>query len=178
MWTLPTERAQCLLALDEQDFIAELQDALGMDTPQAGLGRIVSIGPRASFPLRLVHAEHYIAPRVALIGDAAHTVHPLAGQGVNLGLSDAAVLAETLIQAQGKDIGANAVLRRYERARKGEVLAMIAALHGLHRLFGSQHASLRWARNLGLDLTDAMTPVKNLIMRHAMGVSADLHRSA
>lgn len=179
VWTLPTERAQCLLALDEQDFIAELQDALGMDTPQAGLGRIVSIGPRAGFPLRLVHAERYIAPRVALIGDAAHTVHPLAGQGVNLGLSDAAVLAETLIQAhaQGKDIGANAVLRRYERARKGEVLAMIAALQGLHRLFGSQHASLRWARNLGLDLTDALTPVKNLIMRHAMGVSAGLHHT-
>lgn len=175
VWTVPTERAQALLALDESSFIAELQSALGSETPRQGLGRIEAAGPRAGFPLRLVHAGHYIAPRVALIGDAAHTVHPLAGQGVNLGLSDAAELAEALMEAHahGKDIGARSVLRRYERARKGEVLGMIAALQGLHRLFGSRRASLRWARNLGLDLTDTLSPVKNLITRHAMGVSGD-----
>ncbi len=175
VWTVPRERAQALLALDEHGFIAELQSALGAETPRQGLGRIEMAGPRASFPLRLVHADQYIGTRVALIGDAAHTVHPLAGQGVNLGLSDAAVLAEVLMEAHahGKDIGARSVLRRYERARKGEVLAMIAALQGLHRLFGSRRAALRRARNLGLALTDALPPVKNLIMRRAMGVSGD-----
>lgn len=180
VWTVAAERAQSLLTLDEQSFIAELQAALGDKIPREGLGRVEAVGPRASFPLRRVQAGHYIAPRVALTGDAAHTMHPLAGQGVNLGVSDAAVLAETLIQAhaQGKDIGARAVLRRYERARKGEVLAMMAALQGLHRLFGSQHTSLRWARNLGLDVTDALMPVKNLIMRHAVGVGGGSHRSA
>ncbi|RJQ49492.1 MAG: 2-octaprenyl-3-methyl-6-methoxy-1,4-benzoquinol hydroxylase [Gammaproteobacteria bacterium] len=178
VWTMPAERAQNLLALDEPGFIAELQTALGDKIPRQGLGRVEAAGPRAGFPLRRVHAESYIAQRLALIGDAAHTVHPLAGQGVNLGLGDAAVLAETLLRAhaEGKDIGARSVLRRYERARKGEVLAMMAALQGLHRLFGSQHASLRWARNLGLDMTDALTPVKNLIMRHAVGGGS--HRSA
>ncbi len=180
VWTVPSARARNLLALDEQGFIAELQSALGAKTPRHGLGRVEASGPRASFPLRLVQTERTIAPRVALIGDAAHTMHPLAGQGVNLGLGDAAVLAEALLRAhaRGKDIGARSVLRRYERARKGEVLAMIAALEGLHRLFGSRARPVQWLRNAGLDVVNAAAPVKCLLMRQAMGISGGSHRTA
>ena len=118
--------------------------------------------------------------RLALIGDAAHTVHPLAGQGLNLGIMDAAVLAEVITDARArrKDIGALSILRRYERWRKTDVLATGAALEGLHRLFGSSLAPVHWARNAGLTLTDALTPLKTLIMRHAAGVAGDLPRLA
>jgi 2-octaprenylphenol hydroxylase len=184
VWTLPTDQAARLLALSDDAFIDELQKALGAPPVHGyqglGLGTILETGPRLGFPLRLIHAGQYVKERLALIGDAAHTVHPLAGQGVNLGISDAAALAEVLgeARAQGKDIGALRVLRRYERWRKGDNLIMIAALEGIKRLFATNLPPLRWARNQGLALTDRAWPVKNAIMRHAMGMAGDLPKRA
>lgn len=184
VWSLPCDQAARLLALSDDAFINELQEALGVPPMHGyrglGLGKILEAGPRLSFPLRLIHADPYVKQRLALIGDAAHTVHPLAGQGVNLGISDAAALAEVLSEArsQGKDIGALRVLRRYERWRKGDNLIMIAALEGIKRLFATHLPPLRWVRNRGLALTDRAWPVKNMIMRHAMGMAGDLPRRA
>ncbi|MEO5703072.1 MAG: UbiH/UbiF/VisC/COQ6 family ubiquinone biosynthesis hydroxylase [Gammaproteobacteria bacterium] len=184
VWSLPPERAAHVLSLDDTHFMAELQTALGSDQqraePDQGLGAIESVGPRASFPLRLIHAHHYVQARLALIGDAAHTLHPLAGQGVNLGLSDAAVLAQLLTAAATKktDVGALSTLRRYERWRKGDNLAMVASLEAIKQLFGSQLAPVRQLRHWGLQLTNAANPLKNLIMRRAMGITGDLPRLA
>jgi len=175
VWSTSPEHAEELLALDDAAFLDELQQTFG-----DSLGRMLACGPRAAFPLRMQHAKTYTQPRLALLGDAAHTVHPLAGQGVNLGLADAASLAEVLVNArqQRQDIGLHKVLRRYERWRKGENLAMIATMDGFKRLFGSTKPALKWLRNIGLGLTNTTTPLKNLIMRQAMGLEGDLSRLA
>ncbi len=175
VWSTTPEHAEELLALDDVAFLDELQQTFG-----DSLGRMLACGPRAAFPLRMQHAKTYTQPRLALLGDAAHTVHPLAGQGVNLGLADAASLAEVLVSArqQRQDIGLHKVLRRYERWRKGENLAMIATMDGFKRLFGSTKPALKWLRNIGLDLTNTTPPLKNLIMRQAMGLEGDLSRLA
>jgi len=171
VWSTTPEQARQLLAEDEESFCRQLELAFA-----ATLGRIESCGDRAAFPLRLQYVDDYVQPGLALIGDAAHTVHPLAGQGVNLGILDAASLAEVLLEAraQGKDIAALKVLRRYERWRKGHNLMMMATMDGFKRLFGATWEPLRWMRNAGLNLTDALPPVKQLIMNHAMGRSGDL----
>ncbi|MEO5573703.1 MAG: UbiH/UbiF/VisC/COQ6 family ubiquinone biosynthesis hydroxylase [Gammaproteobacteria bacterium] len=184
VWSLPPERAAHLLSLDDTHFRAELQNALGLQQdladPDKGLGGIESVGPRAAFPLRLIHADQYVQARLALIGDAAHTLHPMAGQGVNLGLADAAVLAQLLSEAAAKktDVGAVSTLRRYERWRKGDNMAMVAALETLKQLFSSPYAPVRQLRHWGLRVTNATTPLKNLIMRRAMGITGDLPRLA
>jgi len=175
VWSADTMRADQLLALDNAAFMSELQQTFGEP-----LGKIQTIGPRAGFPLALSHAKAYTAPHLALVGDAAHTVHPLAGQGVNLGFLDAAALAEVLLDAvaKQKEIGAHAVLRRYERWRKGDNLAMISVTGGFRYLFGNDLPGVRQLRNLGLDLTNTVTPMKNLIMRRASGLEGDLPRLA
>ena len=175
VWSADTARADQLLALDDAAFIAELQQAFG-----DSLGKIQTIGPRAGFPLALSHARAYTAPHLALVGDAAHTVHPLAGQGVNLGFLDAATLAEVLLDAAAKqkDIGTHAVLRRYERWRKGDNLAMVSITGGFKYLFGNELPGVSQLRNLGLGLTNAATPIKNLIMRRASGLEGDLPKLA
>jgi len=175
VWSTTPEHADALLAMNETDFLDALQQSFG-----DSLGRMLSCGPRAAFPLHMQHAKAYTLPRLALLGDAAHTVHPLAGQGVNLGLADAASLAEVLVSARQahQDFGAHKTLRRYERWRKGENLAMIATMDGFKRLFGSTQPAIKWIRNLGLGLTNSTTPVKNLIMRQAMGMEGDLSRLA
>ncbi|MFQ5644453.1 MAG: UbiH/UbiF/VisC/COQ6 family ubiquinone biosynthesis hydroxylase [Thiogranum sp.] len=167
VWSASTERAEQLLELDADDFCAELGKAFDLR-----LGRVTACGERVLFPLRRQYAEHYVAPRIALVGDASHVIHPLAGQGVNLGLKDVRELADVLVDARGheRDIGSFSVLRRYERARKGDNMAMMLAMDGFKHLFGSPVAPLRWARNLGLNLVDAAQPVKNQIMRSAMGL--------
>lgn len=175
VWSTAPEHADQLIRLDEADFLAQLHYAFGNV-----LGRMLHAGPRLALPLRLQHATDYVKPRLALVGDAAHTIHPLAGQGVNLGVLDAATLAEVLLDAGAakRDIGACHVLRRYERWRKGDNLLMMAAMDGFKRVFGSRIPPIQWARNLGLGLTDALPAAKRFIMRRAMGLEGDLPRIA
>jgi 2-octaprenylphenol hydroxylase len=175
VWSDTPERAAGLLMLNDNDFGEALAAAF-----EARLGAIVQVGPRAAFPLRVQHAHAYVKPGIALIGDAAHVIHPLAGQGVNLGLLDAATLAEVLLDAVAadRDIGSLKVLRRYERWRKGDNLLMLGIMDGFKRLFGSTLPPVRLLRNLGLNLTDAAGPLKNLIARRAMGLEGDLPRLA
>jgi 2-octaprenylphenol hydroxylase len=171
VWSTSPNHAKSLVEKEEPDFNEALAGSFNHT-----LGDIISSGPRAAFPLQHAQAEHYCQPRLALIGDAAHTIHPMAGQGANMGLLDAAVLAEVLIEARNKnrDIGAFQVLRQYERWRRGENFLMIKVLQGLKGLFESRLGSVRHMRNIGLDITDMLTPVKYSIMRHAMGLSGDL----
>jgi 2-octaprenylphenol hydroxylase len=171
VWSADTARAEELAALDDVTFLAELQVAFG-DV----LGLIRSVSPRAAFPLALSHAQKYTAERVALIGDAAHTVHPLAGQGVNLGFLDAAQLAEVLLEgvAQKKDIGAHRLLRRYERARKADDLGTVALTGAFRYVFSNRLPVVRELRNLGLDLTNHVAPLKRLLMRRANGFGGEL----
>jgi len=172
VWSNTSSEAEQLLALTDTQFIQAMQQALG-DSP---LGNIETITQRAAFPLRFQHANHYTKSRLALIGDAAHTVHPLAGQGANLGLLDVAQLTETLFHARQKrwDIGSSIVLRKYERARKGDNLIMMSTVDGLKRLFGNSTKSLSLIRNLGLTLTNATPLVKNQLIKHAMGITNNL----
>lgn len=167
VWSATSDRAERLLELDESDFCSELGKAF-----EQRLGRVTACGERILFPLQRQYAERYVAPRVALVGDASHVIHPLAGQGVNLGFRDVGELVATLLDARrhDRDIGSLSVLRRYERARKGDNMAMMMAMDGFKYLFGSSVAPVRWARNFGLNLVDAAQPVKNRIMRSAMGL--------
>ncbi len=175
VWSTTPEAAARLQALDAGAFESELTDAF-----EAQLGRVGLVSPRVAFPLRLQHARHYIGPRVVLLGDAAHTIHPLAGQGVNLGVMDAACLAECLLDgaARGRAPDSIVTLRRYERWRKGQNMLMQATMDAFKRLFGSELMPLRLARNLGLRLADNAVPVKNALARRAMGLSGDLPASA
>jgi len=173
VWSTTPDNAKRLLAMNEADFLNELQQTFGDK-----LGKMQGTGPRAAFPLRLCHADKYVIDRLALIGDAAHTVHPLAGQGVNLGFMDAAALAGVISEAheRGKDVGGLPVLRRYERGRKGDNLGMMMVMDGFKRLFGSHLTPVRWLRNAGLSLTNSAWPIKNLIMRQAMGLARSSHQ--
>jgi 2-octaprenylphenol hydroxylase len=168
VWSLPTSEAERLLAVNDAEFLAELNAA------SAGvLGDITACSKRIGFALQALHALRYTTQRVALLGDAAHTVHPLAGQGMNLGLLDAAAICTAIEHAvlDGEDIGDRKVLRRYERERKGDNLAMLAAFDGLNRLFGLPG----WAaplRAMGLRAVEAADPVKRLLMQQALGLAA------
>ena len=124
--------------------------------------------------------EHYCKPRIALIGDSAHTVHPLAGLGANLGLLDAAVLAELLLEAhqQHRDFGRMQVLRRYERQRKYENQAMMYLMDGFKHLFENQYQAVQWLRNAGLDLFDSLPVIKTALMKRAMGIAGNLPKMA
>jgi len=175
VWSTSEDRARALLQLDEDEFSAEVATA----TDHA-LGAITLLSERASFPLRAVHARQYCAQRVALIGDAAHTVHPLAGQGMNLGLLDAAVLAEVLQDAvrRGEDPGDLRVLRRYERRQKGRNLKAMLTMDALHRLFTSAGPLLAPVRASGLTLVNSLPFAKRAFMREALGLVGELPQSA
>jgi 2-polyprenylphenol 6-hydroxylase len=171
VWSADEARAEALLALDDAAFIGELEQAF-----EQRLGPILSIGPRAAFPLRLQYAKSYVRPRAALVGDAAHAIHPLAGQGVNLGFLDVAALVDALehARAQQRDIGGLATLRRYERARRGDNLLMLAAMDAFKRAFGNRIPPLVAARNLGLFAADQVGPLKRAFMREALGLGDNL----
>jgi len=172
VWSTSNEDADRLVKLENNDFIKELSDAIDCDD----LGEIESIGFRGAFPLKRQHAQHYCKPRIALVGDAAHTIHPLAGQGVNLGFLDIVTLADELISANSRerDIGSYSVLRKYERKRKGDNAMMMTSMDGFHALFANDNHSLSLARNFGLSLTDQITPLKSHIIKHAMGMDRNL----
>ena len=166
VWSLPDAEAARILALDDAAFCAELGAALDFR-----LGTITATSARAAFPLRMRLADRYVAPRFALVGDAAHVVHPLAGQGVNLGLRDAALLAELLAQARADklDIADATVLRRYERRRRSDNALSAHAFDLIQRGFGSASPTLAAIRAAGLALVDRVTPLKHLFARHAAG---------
>ncbi len=165
-WHASAAQVDWLLQLDDDGFRGELEVALG-----GVLGPIEELGPRGAFPLRLQHAATYARPGIVLVGDAAHTIHPLAGQGVNLGFLDAAVLAETLAEGYAKHrrLGELALLRGYESRRRTDNLAVQFAMDGFHRLFSNNLAPLRLARNLGLQLAEKASLPKKILMRKAMG---------
>lgn len=175
VWSTHPDHAQQLLDMPEQDFAVELEQAFA-----SRLGEIIETGPRACFPLRFLMAERYIDECVALVGDAAHTMHPLAGQGVNLGLADAASLAEVIIDAlnQRQPINSHKVLRRYERWRRSENISMLAMVDHIQRLFATQQPVLTWMRNTGMGMMEKLPPVKHHVIQYAMGVRGDLPRIA
>jgi 2-octaprenylphenol hydroxylase len=175
VWSADTPEAQRLMRLDKTTFQHELSQAF-----EYKLGDVIECGQRAIFPLQRRHAEHYVQPRLALVGDAAHTIHPLAGQGVNLGLLDAATLSQVIEEARfsQRDFGNNAVLQRYERWRKGETLAMMLAMDSFKQLFASEQPVVQWTRAFGLNISNLASPLKRLMMQHAMGLRGDLPRMA
>jgi 2-octaprenylphenol hydroxylase len=164
VWTLPSDRADYYLSLSKNDFKAALAEALDYK-----LGNITKVSKRAAFPLKGSQAESLIADRIALVGDAAHTIHPLAGQGVNLGLKDAVELANKLIQTSG-DLGSHKLLRRYERARRGDNLLTMRAMEGFRLLFGHSASPVKTVRNAGMNLFNQIPNIKNEVMRRAMGL--------
>jgi 2-octaprenylphenol hydroxylase len=170
VWSTSPKQAETLIALNDEVFCSQLTQA-----SESVLGRIEEIGPRGLFPLRLAHAQTYIQPGLALIGDAAHAMHPLAGQGVNLGLMDAMTLVDVLVDARdsGRMLSSLTTLRRYERARKGVNMMMLGAMDGFKRLFSNDVAPVKLIRNLGLSLTDRSGYFKHQLMRRAMGLMGE-----
>lgn len=168
VWTLPEAEAERLLQLDEADFSAELTRAF-----EARLGAMRVASRRVAFPLRLQLARRYVAGRVVLVGDAAHVVHPLAGQGVNLGLQDATELVECLARGDaGTDPGDARRLRRYERSRRSENTLAARSFDGINRLFSNEAVLPTVLRGPALGLVDRLAPLKRLLARHAMGIGA------
>lgn len=173
VWTERKDLAAAIVDLDDDTFAAECQRRFG-----DSLGRIGLTGPRWAYPLSLHHAQRYRAGRLVLVGDAAHGIHPIAGQGLNLGLRDVAALAECLIDARrlGLDLGAAEPLIRYERWRRPDTLMLIAVTDGLNRLFSNDLPPLRLLRDLGMAAVDRAGPLKRMLMKHAMGLVGDLPR--
>ena len=167
VWSLPEDEARRVLALDDDAFLGELGIASDFR-----LGRITATSVRAAFPLKLQLARSYQAERFVLLGDAAHAVHPLAGQGVNLGLRDVAELRDTLVAARkaGRDIGAQHVLRQYARRRRSADTLDALGLDALARIYEWQSTPLVAARGLGVRLLDTLSPIKRRIADHAAGV--------
>ncbi|SRR5690554_1248654 len=171
VWSVPEEQAQQIMALDDAAFCQALSQAC-----EQRLGTIEHADRRYRIPLRQRHAKRYVAPGLALIGDAAHSIHPLAGQGVNLGFLDTAVLAEELLHAlqRGEDIASERVLSRFERRRMPHNLAMMAAMEGFQHLFQADALAARWLRNSGLKMVDSLSEAKAVFIRQALGLGSDL----
>ena len=173
VWTESTAQARAIQALDAAGYLAALRPRFG-----DFLGRISLAGARFSYPLTLSLANAMTGPRLALVGDAAHGIHPLAGQGLNLGLRDSAALAEVLATARrrGEDIGAPAVLARYHSWRRFDTAVLALATDGVNRLFSNDNPLLRLGRDIGLGLTNAVPSLRRRLIREAAGLTGDLPR--
>jgi 2-octaprenyl-6-methoxyphenol hydroxylase len=172
-WTEDAARASAILALDDAGFLAETEKRFGYR-----LGSISLAGPRASWPLDMHLARALVADRFALVGDAAHGVHPIAGQGLNLGLRDVAALTEVVADAArlGLDIGALTVLERYERWRRLDSALSAATFDALNRLFSNDSTPLRTARDFGLGLVERMPALKRFFVSEAAGLNGEVPR--
>ncbi len=173
VWTEREELAPRLLALADAEFAVELATRFG-----DFLGAVEPVGPRWSYPVGLMLAERYVDRRLALIGEAAHVIHPIAGQGLNLGIRDVAALAEIMIDTRrlGLDIGGDAPLRRYQQWRRLDTMMLAAVTDGLNRLFSNSIPPLRLARDVGLAAVNRLPPLKRFLMRDAMGITGTLPR--
>lgn len=171
VWTENTREAQRIVALPDDEFHTELEKRFGLQ-----LGELKVIGPRRAFPLGLFTARTFIGERLALIGDAAHIIHPIAGQGLNMGLRDVAALAEAVADAArlGLDPGGPDVLERYQRWRRFDTMTMGIATDGLNRLFSNHSDVLRLARDIGLGLVERMPALKRMFIREAAGFTGDV----
>jgi len=171
VWTETTREAERIIALPDDQFHAELEKRFGLQ-----LGDITVAGSRRAFPLGLFTARQFIAERLALIGDAAHIIHPIAGQGLNMGLRDVGALAEAIADAArlGLDIGAPDVLKRYQRWRRFDTMTMGVATDGLNRLFSNHSDVLRLARDVGLGLVERMPALKRMFIREAAGFTGEV----
>ena len=167
VWSQESTEAERLMALDDVAFCAELSRA-----SEHCVGEILSVDKRYVIPLRQRHAKDYVVERVALLGDAAHTIHPLAGQGVNLGFADVKALVDTLCAEakRGNDLGSLLCLGKYQRLRKPENLATMAAMEGFKRLFAADNVAVRLLRNMGLGKVNQIKPLKNEIIKQVMGL--------
>jgi 2-octaprenyl-6-methoxyphenol hydroxylase len=175
VWTEHADLAPRILALPEAEFAAELRARFG-----GFLGEIEPVGPRWAYPLALLLAERYVTRRLALVGEAAHVIHPIAGQGLNIAIRDVAALAELIVdqRRRGLDIGDDWVLERYQRWRRTDALLLAAVTDGINRLFSNAIPPLRLARDLGLAAVHRLPPLKRLLMHHAMGTLGDRPRLA
>jgi 2-octaprenyl-6-methoxyphenol hydroxylase len=171
VWTEEAHEAARIVALPDDGFHAELERRFGLH-----LGEIQAVGARRVHPLGLSVARAFIADRIALVGDAAHVIHPIAGQGLNMGLKDVAALAEVIVDAArlGLDPGSLAVLDRYQRWRRFDTMAMGIATDGLNRLFSNHSAVLRLARDVGLGLVDRLPALKHFFIREAAGLVGEV----
>lgn len=175
VWTEHERDAPHYVALSDDDFNAELQRRVGTGADNYW-GRVLATGKRFSYPLKLMHADCFVAHRFALVGDAAHGIHPIAGQGVNLGYRDVAVLAELLLDQRklGLDVGSDAVLKHYQRWRRFDSFSMTASTDILNRLFSNNLPGLSLIRRAGMVAVEHMPPLKRYFMKHAMGMIGDL----
>jgi len=173
VWSATNDHANRLMAMDDEPFLQELNLAFG---PQ--LGTITACGKRAAFPLRTQLAHHLVRPRLALIGDAAHAIHPLAGLGVNLGIRDAMVLAREIVEARrfGEDYGAMEVLAEYRNQRLPDVLSVMGAMEGLHHLFTTQLPGIARMRGVGMRMIGNSGAIKQLLMRNSAGLAQSVPR--
>lgn len=173
VWSTSPSQARLLMQESSEKFSESVTQA-----SENVLGPVHLESDRAAFPLKWLHAHNYVAPRLALVGDAAHIVHPLAGQGVNLGLLDVAALAEVVTDARqnGLDVDDFLVLRRYERWRHSENLIMQNVLSGFHNLFSNENLPVRWVRGLGMLTLGQIAPIKRHVIRYAMGLEGDIPR--
>ena len=171
VWTESAREAERIVALSDDEFHDALEQRFGLH-----LGELKVIGARRAFPLGLFTARAFIGERLALIGDAAHIIHPIAGQGLNMGLRDVAALAEAVADAArlGLDIGSEDVLERYQRWRRFDTMTMGVATDGLNRLFSNRSDVLRLVRDIGLGLVERMPPLKHLFIREAAGFTGDV----